>query len=116
MTPAQRPAGRPRTLQADAVRARLDETRGRTLAERVARGKAAWAAVPRESHAAYTPAGDRGGRSGDRIAIAAYLGKSAAFDDAVADFATGYAEQNERDYASLRHAVSAGKITAERGV
>ena len=36
-------------------------------------------------------------RSGDRIAIAAYLGNSAKFDNAIADFAETYADQNERD-------------------
>jgi hypothetical protein len=39
-------------------------------------------------------------RSGDRFAIAAYLGKSDRFDQAVADFATTYADQNDRDHES----------------
>lgn len=51
---------------------------------------------------------------GDLIAIAAYLGGSAAFDEAIAEFASVYADQNERDYASLGKAVSDGKITAAR--
>jgi uncharacterized protein (DUF2252 family) len=55
-------------------------------------------------------------RSGDRIAIAAYLGGSDAFDSAIADFAAAYADQNERDYASLGAAVAAGRVTAERGI
>ncbi len=55
-------------------------------------------------------------RSGDRIAIAAYLGGSDVFDRAVAEFATAYADQNERDYASLVDAVASGRITAERGL
>jgi hypothetical protein len=55
-------------------------------------------------------------RSGDRIAIASYLGGSDAFDQAVADFAAAYAEQNERDYASLKAAVASGLVTAERGI
>jgi uncharacterized protein (DUF2252 family) len=38
-------------------------------------------------------------RSGDRIAIAAYLGTSTVFDDAIAEFARAYADQNERDHA-----------------
>jgi predicted alpha/beta hydrolase len=38
-------------------------------------------------------------RSGDRIAIAAYLGRGESFDEAMADFAESYADQNERDYA-----------------
>ena len=49
-------------------------------------------------------------RSGDRIAIAAYLGNSATFDDAVADFATKYAEQNQRDYDATAAAVAAGTL------
>jgi uncharacterized protein (DUF2252 family) len=40
-------------------------------------------------------------RSGDRIAIAAYLGSSDTFDRAIADFSRSYADQNERDYASV---------------
>jgi uncharacterized protein (DUF2252 family) len=55
-------------------------------------------------------------RSGDRIAIAAYLGASDVFDRAVADFAAAYADQNERDLASLAAAVESGRVEAERGV
>ena len=55
-------------------------------------------------------------RSGDRIAIAAYLGKSDAFDNAVADFAEAYADQNERDYQALADAVSSGRIKARTGL
>jgi uncharacterized protein (DUF2252 family) len=51
-------------------------------------------------------------RSGDRIGIAAYLGGSDVFDRAVAEFAAGYADQNERDYDALVAAVSAGRLTA----
>jgi uncharacterized protein (DUF2252 family) len=51
-------------------------------------------------------------RSGDRIAIAAYLGRSDVFDQAVATFADAYANQNERDYQALREAVTADRITA----
>jgi uncharacterized protein (DUF2252 family) len=51
-------------------------------------------------------------RSGDRIALAAYLGGSGAFDQAVADFAETYADQNERDYAALQTAVKDGKAEA----
>jgi hypothetical protein len=43
-------------------------------------------------------------RSGDRIAIAAYLGSSDVFDRAIADFASAYADQNERDYNALAEA------------
>jgi uncharacterized protein (DUF2252 family) len=46
-------------------------------------------------------------RSGDRIALAAYLGRSDKFDQAIADFAETYADQNERDYAALQAAVKA---------
>ena len=53
-------------------------------------------------------------RSGDRVAIAAYLGGSAAFDEAIAEFAGAYADQNERDYAAMGEAVSTGKIVAAR--
>ena len=55
-------------------------------------------------------------RSGDRIAIAAYLGGSDVFDRAVTQFAAAYADQNERDYQSLLDAVASGRIIAERDV
>ena len=55
-------------------------------------------------------------RSGDRIAIAAYLGGSDVFDQAVAEFAAAYADQTERDHQSLLDAVASGRIAAERGV
>ncbi len=55
-------------------------------------------------------------RSGDRIAIAAYLGGSDAFDQAVADFATAYADQNERDHQALAAAVAAGRVKAQPGI
>jgi len=51
-------------------------------------------------------------RSGDRIALAAYLGGSAKFDHAIADFAETYADQNERDYAALQAAVRDGRAQA----
>ena len=50
-------------------------------------------------------------RSGDRVALAAYLG-SDAFDQAIADFAETYADQNERDYAQLQAAVKDGRAEA----
>ena len=53
-------------------------------------------------------------RSGDRIAIAAYLGGSDVFDKAITQFAAAYADQNERDYKALVDAVASGRITAER--
>jgi uncharacterized protein (DUF2252 family) len=55
-------------------------------------------------------------RSGDRIAIAAYLGKSEAFDQSIARFAEAYADQNERDHAALAGAVQSGRIKAETGL
>jgi uncharacterized protein (DUF2252 family) len=55
-------------------------------------------------------------RWGDRIAIASYLGKSDAFDRAIADFGAAYADQNERDYAALLTAVQSGRLPAEVGV
>jgi len=55
-------------------------------------------------------------RSGDRIAIAAYLGGSDVFDKAIAKFAEAYADQNQRDYEALVDAVKSGRITAEPGV
>jgi uncharacterized protein (DUF2252 family) len=51
-------------------------------------------------------------RSGDRVALAAYLGGSAKFDQAIADFAETYADQNELDYAALQNAVKQGKAEA----
>jgi len=49
-------------------------------------------------------------RSGDRIAIAAYLGTNDGFDRAIADFSARYAAQNDRDYAALAAAAKAGTI------
>jgi uncharacterized protein (DUF2252 family) len=50
--------------------------------------------------------------SGDRIALAAYLGGSTKFDEAIADFAETYADQNERDYAAFQAAVKDGRAEA----
>jgi thiamine monophosphate kinase len=55
-------------------------------------------------------------RSGDWIAIASYLGKGDRFDRAIADFATAYADQNERDYEELVRAVRSGRIPARTGL
>jgi uncharacterized protein (DUF2252 family) len=52
-------------------------------------------------------------RSGDRVAIAAYLGKSTKFDGALADFAEAYADQNERDYTAVREAAKQGELKVE---
>jgi uncharacterized protein (DUF2252 family) len=54
-------------------------------------------------------------RSGDRVQIAAYLGKSEGFDRAISDFADTYADQIERDHAALSAAVKSGKVTREAG-
>jgi uncharacterized protein (DUF2252 family) len=51
-------------------------------------------------------------RSGDRVAIAAYLGSSPAFDRAMVRFAEQYADRNERDHAALREAIDGGRIVA----
>jgi hypothetical protein len=55
-------------------------------------------------------------RSGDRIAIAGYLGGSDAFDQAITEFASSYADQNERDYDALREAAASGRITVQTDV
>ena len=55
-------------------------------------------------------------RSGDRIAIASYLGNSDSFDRAILQFSEAYADQNERDYKALAKAVKSGRITAETGL
>ncbi len=55
-------------------------------------------------------------RSGDRLAIAAYLGAGAKFDRAIARFAGAYADQNERDHERLAEAVAAGEVPAEQGL
>jgi uncharacterized protein (DUF2252 family) len=52
-------------------------------------------------------------RSGDRIAIAAYLGKGESFDQAIADFSLRYADQNELDYSALADAAKSGRIEVE---
>ncbi len=55
-------------------------------------------------------------RTGDRIGIAAYLGRSDTFDRAIAEFASSYADTNERDLAALDDAAKSGRVLAERGV
>ena len=55
-------------------------------------------------------------RSGGATAIGAYLGSSDVFDQALADFARSYADQNERDYRALRAAIASGTIFAENGI
>ena len=55
-------------------------------------------------------------RSGDRIAIGAYMGSGDTFDRAVAEFAEAYADQNERDYKALTDAIASGRIEAKTGL
>jgi uncharacterized protein (DUF2252 family) len=55
-------------------------------------------------------------RSGDRIAIASYLGKSEAFDRAIGDFGMRYADQAERDYETFMAAADAGRIEIDTSV
>jgi uncharacterized protein (DUF2252 family) len=55
-------------------------------------------------------------RSGDPVAIAAYLGKSDRFDRAFADFAVRYADQNEKDYAAFVEAIASGRLEAAENV
>jgi uncharacterized protein (DUF2252 family) len=52
-------------------------------------------------------------RTGDRIAIASYLGAGGVFDQALVDFSEAYADQNERDYDELVQAVKSGRVQAE---
>ncbi|MGH2913118.1 MAG: DUF2252 family protein, partial [Solirubrobacteraceae bacterium] len=52
-------------------------------------------------------------RTGDRIAIASYLGAGGVFDQAIVDFSEAYADQNERDYEALVEAVKSGRVQAE---
>ena len=55
-------------------------------------------------------------RSGDRIAIAAYLGGGNTFDRAILDFSRSYADQNDRDFQALVNAVNSGRIAAQTGL
>jgi uncharacterized protein (DUF2252 family) len=55
-------------------------------------------------------------RSGDRIAIASYLGGANAFDRAILEFSRAYAEQNERDYNALVEAVKSSRVIAQTGI
>jgi uncharacterized protein (DUF2252 family) len=55
-------------------------------------------------------------RSGDRIAIASYLGAGDTFDRAMLEFSNAYAERNEGDYNALADAVKSGRIAAETGL
>jgi uncharacterized protein (DUF2252 family) len=55
-------------------------------------------------------------RSGDPIAMAAYLGKKQAFDQSIADFSERYADQNEKDYQAFADAIRSGRLEAIEGV
>jgi hypothetical protein len=55
-------------------------------------------------------------RSGDPIAIAAYLGDGDAFDKSITDFSERYADQNERDYQAFVNAIRSGRLEAVEGV
>jgi uncharacterized protein (DUF2252 family) len=55
-------------------------------------------------------------RSGDPVAIAAYLGQTDAFDQSITDFSQRYADQNEKDYQQFVHAVRSGRLEAVEGV
>ncbi|MCB5274670.1 hypothetical protein BJG92_02207 [Arthrobacter sp. SO5] len=55
-------------------------------------------------------------RSGDAVAIAAYLGKSDKFDASITDFSLRYADQNEQDYQAFADAVRSGRLEAIEGL
>ena len=55
-------------------------------------------------------------RSGDRVAIASYLGAKETFDSAIATFAVAYADQNERDFAQMQRAVESGRVAVQTGL
>jgi uncharacterized protein (DUF2252 family) len=55
-------------------------------------------------------------RSGDPVAIAAYLGKKDGFDKSIADFSERYADQNQRDYEAFTQAIKSGRLEALEGV
>lgn len=55
-------------------------------------------------------------RAGDRVAIAAYLGRGDRFDQAIAQFASAYADQNEKDHKAFVKAIKKGEIEAREGI
>jgi uncharacterized protein (DUF2252 family) len=55
-------------------------------------------------------------RSGDPVAIAAYLGKRDTFDQSITDFSQAYADQNERDYQAFAEAIRSGRLQALEGI
>ena len=55
-------------------------------------------------------------RSGDPVAIAAYLGRSDTFDRAITDFSERYADQNERDFQEFTAAIKSGRLKCLEGI
>jgi Uncharacterized protein conserved in bacteria (DUF2252) len=55
-------------------------------------------------------------RTGEPATLSGYLGTDDAIDHAMSDFAVAYADQTERDHASLVAAIKSGRVTAESGV
>jgi hypothetical protein len=55
-------------------------------------------------------------RSGDRVAVATYLGRSTRFEDAIAEWALAYADQTEADHAAMVHAIHMARLPAITGV
>jgi hypothetical protein len=55
-------------------------------------------------------------RSGDPVALAAYMGKKSRFDESITDFAERYADQNERDHAAFAAAIRSGRLAVLEGV
>jgi hypothetical protein len=55
-------------------------------------------------------------RSGDAISLAAYLGKTDEFDQAITDFSNRYADQNDLDFAEFGEAVASGRLDAVEGL
>lgn len=55
-------------------------------------------------------------RTGDRVAIAEYLGKNDSFDQAIAEFSLRYAKQNKQDFEAFTAEIEAGRIDATPGI
>jgi thiamine monophosphate kinase len=55
-------------------------------------------------------------RSGDSVAIAAYLGTSSAFDKAIVDFSESYADRNLEDHTAFLAAIESGRLEAVQGI
>ena len=106
-----------------------------TIADRRAHGKSLQTQAGLSSHTGWEPATDRAdavscsrsrkpsrgqarahARSGDPIAIAAYLGKSDDFDRSIAEFSERYADQNDQDYQRFVEAVRSDRLEAIEGI